>query len=138
MEQMVFLDQTEQFRTALLGRLRSDCEYFLGAGGRNPHCLWALDVSEQIDTMKALYNSFADDEKPDWISMSDIETYEQKMLKDEGIRTQFYDDQIAKGFHVIVDGAIVTSVEVMNDGEIRTILYNEGKDEPIDIVSYNR
>ena len=33
--------------------------------------------------MKALYNSFPDDKKPEWISLEDINNYEDAMTNDE-------------------------------------------------------
>ena len=69
----------KEFNYMLLDRLRDDCEYFLGNGNGSVKHLWAGDIDEQIDKMKELYNSFADDEKPEWITMKDINNYEKKM-----------------------------------------------------------
>ena len=63
----------------MLSRLQQDCEYFLGYGNRNDKNLWAGSAREQIDRMKEIYNSFPDEKKPEWISMEDIENYEQEM-----------------------------------------------------------
>ena len=63
----------------LLARLKQDCEYFLGNGNGSERHLWAGNIDEQIDKMKELYNSFADEEKPEWITMKDIDNYEKKM-----------------------------------------------------------
>lgn len=68
-----------EYNYMLLDRLKQDCEYFLGNGNGNVKHLWAGDIDEQIDKMKELYNSFADDEKPEWITMKDINNYEKKM-----------------------------------------------------------
>lgn len=69
-----------EYRYMLLDRLKQDCEYFLGNGNGNAeHSLWAKDIDEQIDKMKELYNSFADDQKPEWITMEDINNYEKEM-----------------------------------------------------------
>lgn len=68
-----------EFNYMLLDRLRNDCEYFLGYGnGYEPH-LWTGNIDSQIAKMKELYNSFADDKKPEWITMDDINNYEKKM-----------------------------------------------------------
>lgn len=69
----------KEFNYMLLDRLKQDCEYFLGNGNGNADTLWAKDIDEQIAKMKELYNSFADDEKPEWITMKDINNYEKKM-----------------------------------------------------------
>lgn len=69
-----------EYRYMLLDRLKQDCEYFLGNGNGNAeHSLWAKDINEQIAKMKELYNSFTDDQKPEWITMEDIDNYEKKM-----------------------------------------------------------
>lgn len=69
----------KEFNYMLLDRLKQDCEYFLGNGNGNVDTLWAKDIDEQIAKMKELYNSFTDDEKPEWITIEDINNYEKKM-----------------------------------------------------------
>lgn len=68
-----------EYKYMLLDRLKQDCEYFLGNGNGNADTLWAKDIDEQIAKMKELYNSFTDDQKPEWITMEDIDNYEKKM-----------------------------------------------------------
>lgn len=65
------------FEYQLLDRLRSDCEYFLGAGGRHEKCLWAGTVSEQISKMRELYSLLP--EKPEWLTEEKIDSYAQQM-----------------------------------------------------------
>lgn len=77
------LQHDEKFRYQLLDRMRSDCDYFLGNGNRLDKFLWAGNVESQIAYMKALYNSFSDDKKPEWISLEDINNYEDAMTNDE-------------------------------------------------------
>lgn len=77
------LQNDETFRYQLLGRMQTDCNYFLGNGNRLDKFLWAGSVEEQIAYMKALYNSFPDDKKPEWISLEDINNYENEMTNDE-------------------------------------------------------
>lgn len=67
----------------LLARLKSDCDYFLGYGYRNPNNLWAKDVSEQIEKMKEVYEILP--LKPNWLSMSDISNYEKLMINTNAI-----------------------------------------------------
>lgn len=76
------LKKDDEFRYQLLGRLKSDCDYYLGNGNRNDKHLWAGNVKDQIQTMKDLYNSFSDDMKLDWISLEDIDNYEKEMSSD--------------------------------------------------------
>lgn len=70
----------EKFNYQLLDRLRTDCEYYLGNGNRCKKYLWSQNEQEQINKMKELYNSFADDKKPEWLTMEQILTYEQLMI----------------------------------------------------------
>ena len=65
----------EEYR--LLGRLKADCDYFLGAGGRAEKHLWAGNVREQIAKMRELYAALP--EKPEWITQEDISRYAQRM-----------------------------------------------------------
>lgn len=67
------------FRYQLLGRLQSDCEYFLNYGNRNTNRLWAGNVKLQIKLMTELYNSFQEKEKPQWITLDRIIAYGKEM-----------------------------------------------------------
>lgn len=68
-----------EFKYRLLSRLQQDCKYFLGNGNGTEKHLWAGNVDGQIKMMKDLYNSFSDNQKPEWISMEEIEGYEKEM-----------------------------------------------------------
>lgn len=82
------LQDDESFRYRLLGRLQQDCKYYLGYGNRLNKYLWAGSVEEQIETMIALYDSFDEDKKPEWITMEEIERYREEML--EGVEGVIY------------------------------------------------
>ena len=73
------LNNDNKFKYMLLGRLLRDCKYFID----NPSIkhLWAGNISEQIETMKALYNSFDITDKPTWINLLIIDTYNNRMIK---------------------------------------------------------
>ena len=73
----------KKYNYMLLSRLKSDCDYFLGHGLRNEKYLWAGSVDRQIAKMRELYNSFADDEKPEWLTAEQIDEYERKMKSNE-------------------------------------------------------
>lgn len=73
-----WIKREPRFRYMLLDRLRQDCDYYLRIGG-SANCLWADDEQDQIDAMKALWNSFPDEDKPEWLTMEQIEEYAQKM-----------------------------------------------------------
>ena len=63
---------------ALLDRLRSDCEYYLGYGKRNANCLWARNEQEQINKMRELYDLLP--EKPEWLTREQIDEYAAKII----------------------------------------------------------
>ena len=62
---------------ALLDRLRADCDYFLGAGGRSEKHLWAGNVHAQIKKMRELYDALP--EKPEWLTAEAIDRYAAQM-----------------------------------------------------------
>lgn len=99
------LKKDDEFRYQLLGRLKSDCDYYLGNGNRKDKSLWAGNVKDQIQTMKDLYSSFSDDMKPDWISMEDIDNYEKEMTNDLGeadehdLSKDLYGDEANRRIH---------------------------------------
>lgn len=68
----------DAFNYQLLSRLQQDCEYYLHFGARSKKHLWAQDETEQIQKMKELYAALP--EKPEWITLADIENYEAAML----------------------------------------------------------
>ena len=70
----------DRFRYMLLDRMRSDGDYFLGNGQIYGNHLWAENVTDQIGYMKALWNSFPEDGKPEWLTMEQILNYEKEML----------------------------------------------------------
>lgn len=65
----------------MLDRLRSDCEYFLGYGYGYEGHLYYKSVEKHCDEMEKLYSSFADEDKPEWLTMEQIKEYREKMLK---------------------------------------------------------
>lgn len=69
-----------KFNYMLLNRMQNDCDYYLGNGGRNAkHSLWAQDEQAQIDKMRELWDGFADNAKPEWLSMEQINEYAAQM-----------------------------------------------------------
>ena len=61
----------------LLDRLRADCDYFLGAGGRSEKHLWAGSVYAQVKKMRGLYDALP--EKPEWLTAEAIDRYAAQM-----------------------------------------------------------
>ena len=70
-----FVDHSGDY--VLLDRLRADCEYFLGAGGRSEKHLWAGNVHAQIKKMRELYDALP--EKPEWLTAEAIDRYAAQM-----------------------------------------------------------
>lgn len=86
----VFASDDQGFAYKMLNRLQSDCKYILGALKDNSpdgkvslesinKFLWFNDIDKQIAFMKGIYDRL--DEKPEWISLEDINNYE-KALKE--------------------------------------------------------
>lgn len=73
-------NRAEEYNYMMLGRLQSDCDYYLGYGNRYTNHLYYKDEQEHINEMKKLYNSFDDDKKPEWLTMKQIEEYEKEMV----------------------------------------------------------
>ena len=70
-----FVDHSGDY--VLLDRLRADCDYFLGAGGRSEKHLWAGNVHAQIKKMQELYDALT--EKPEWLTTEAIDRYAAQM-----------------------------------------------------------
>lgn len=77
------LDHDDKFCYQLLSRMKYDCEYYLGNGQRAPKHLWAGNVKDHIKIMKALWESFPQKGKPEWLSWEQIEKYEADMEENQ-------------------------------------------------------
>lgn len=67
-------------RYMMLSRLKSDCDYVLGNGGKGAvRYLRNGNISDHISEMKEYWNSFEENEKPEWLSLDEIEDYDRKM-----------------------------------------------------------
>ena len=65
----------------MLSRLQMDCNYFLGNGNGYEGHLYYKSVEEHCDEMEKLWNSFSNEDKPEWLTMEQIKEYREKMLK---------------------------------------------------------
>lgn len=70
--------RSQKFYYQFLDRLRSDCEYYLGAGNLNKNNLWTKDEEDQINLMRKVLSVL--NEKPEWLTEEDIDDYEFEML----------------------------------------------------------
>lgn len=79
-----------KFRYMLLGRMKSDCDYYIYTT-HSPKCLWAGNEEAQIKDMISLYLSLA--KKPGWLTVKEMDAYSVKMtgrhLKKYGVKTRF-------------------------------------------------
>ena len=73
------LKSEPRFRYMLLSRLEMDCEYYLGYGNRNERKLWGGNVRDHIWYVKELWHNFPEGEKPQWLSLEQIEEYGKQM-----------------------------------------------------------
>lgn len=74
------LKSEPKYRYMLLDRLRQDCVYYLRSEvGGNPENLCTGNVEQQIEEMKAIWNSFPDEDKPEWLTWEEILEFEKKM-----------------------------------------------------------
>lgn len=67
-----------KFRYMMLDRMRQDCDYSLNQCNGSARVLWSGDKQAQIDNMKALWNTFSEKDKPEWLTWEDILEYARK------------------------------------------------------------
>lgn len=71
--------KADQFDYMMLGRLKQDCEYFLGNGNGHEKHLWADNIQDHIKEMEKLHNAVKF--KPDYLTKEDIQEYKDNMCK---------------------------------------------------------
>lgn len=64
-----------KFKYQLLSRLKTDVKYYFGYGNRCEKHLWTGNISEQLDAMQYILDSFEDTDKPEWLTDSDMAKY---------------------------------------------------------------
>lgn len=65
----------------MLSKLQADCNYFLGNGNGYEGHLYYKSVEKHCAEMEKLYNSFADYDKPEWLTLDQIHEYKTNMLE---------------------------------------------------------
>lgn len=131
-----------EYNYMLLDRLRSDCEYFLGYGNGSERHLWAGNIDEQIAKMKELYNSFTDDQKPEWITMDDINNYEKEMKELKANKEKKTESTPEKRIskYKESDGSVLRGGwKEISDKEAEELAKQASIDDPTDVyyVEYN-
>ena len=74
-------ENPRKFDYMMLDRLKSDCDYFLGNGDGFLGHLYYKNIDRHIEEMEKIYESFSNEEKPEWINLEDIKNYKEKMTK---------------------------------------------------------
>ena len=77
-----YIENPYRFQYMMLARMKSDCDYYLGYGNRNPAHLSCDDVAGHIAAMKQRWNALPDDAKPEWLTWEQILKYEEEMSKE--------------------------------------------------------
>ena len=72
------------FKYSMLSRMKSDCDYYLGYGGRAKENLWAGNEIDQINYMQEVYSQLK--KKPQWLSKGDLRKYKCEILSNYKIR----------------------------------------------------
>lgn len=69
-------DKEYEFSRMLLDRMRTDCDYFLGNGDGKS----IRNIPEFVKRMRDTHNSLPEGEKPEWLTMDQIDLYEIRMI----------------------------------------------------------
>ena len=105
----------------LLDRLRADCDYFLGAGGRSEKHLWAGSVYAQIKKMRELYDALP--EKPEWLTTEAIDRYAAQMAAPYQVAAYHH---IENGFDDKLDYQTLEEAEAAAQGYVAGTMESDG------------
>ena len=105
----------------LLDRLRADCDYFLGAGGRSEKHLWAGNVHAQIKKMRELYDALP--EKPEWLTAEAIDRYAAQMAAPYQVAAYHH---IENGFDDKLDYQTLEEAEAAAQGYVAGTMESDG------------
>jgi hypothetical protein len=75
-----FVRSPREHEYMLLGRLQSDCNYFISHNGKcRRNRLWS-DIETILREMEKILDSFAEDEKPEWLTDADFVKLKKEVL----------------------------------------------------------
>ena len=114
-----FVDHSGDY--VLLDRLRADCDYFLGAGGRSEKHLWAGNVHAQIKKMRELYDALP--EKPEWLTAEAIDRYAAQMAAPYQVAAYHH---IENGFDDKLDYQTLEEAEAAAQGYVAGTMEEDG------------
>ena len=118
-ELSAFVDHSGDY--VLLDRLRADCDYFLGAGGRREKHLWAGNVHAQIKKMQELYDALP--EKPEWLTAEAIDRYAAQMAAPYQVAAYHH---IENGFDDKLDYQTLEEAEAAAQGYVAGTMEEDG------------
>lgn len=104
-----------------MDRLRADCDYFLGAGGRSEKHLWAGSVYTQIKKMRELYDALP--EKPEWLTTEAIDRYAAQMAAPYQVAAYHH---IENGFDDKLDYQTLEEAEAAAQGYVAGTMEEDG------------
>ena len=114
-----FVDHSGDY--VLLDRLRADCDYFLGAGGRSEKHLWAGNVHAQIKKMRELYDALP--EKPEWLTAETIDRYAAQMAAPYQVAAYHH---FENGFDDKLDYQTLEEAEAAAQGYVAGTMESDG------------
>ena len=114
-----FVDHSGDY--VLLDRLRADCDYFLGAGGRSEKHLWAGNVHAQIKKMRELYDALP--EKPEWLTVEAIDRYAAQMAAPYQVAAYHH---FENGFDDKLDYQTLEEAEAAAQGYVAGTMESDG------------
>lgn len=114
-----FVDHSGDY--VLLDRLRADCDYFLGAGGRSEKHLWTGNVHVQIKKMRELYDALP--EKPEWLTAEAIDRYAAQMAAPYQVAAYHH---IENGFDDKLDYQTLEEAEAAAQGYVAGTMEEDG------------
>ena len=114
-----FVDHSGDY--VLLDRLRADCDYFLGAGGRSEKHLWAGNVHAQIKKMRELYDALP--EKPEWLTTEAIDRYAAQMAAPYQVAAYHH---FENGFDDKLDYQTLEEAEAVAQGYVAGTMEEDG------------
>ena len=114
-----FVDHSGDY--VLLDRLRADCDYFLGAGGRSEKHLWAGSVHAQIKKMREMYDALP--EKPEWLTTEAIDRYVAQMAAPYQVAAYHH---FENGFDDKLDYQTLEEAEAAAQGYVAGTMESDG------------
>lgn len=92
------VEQTSANTYRMLGRLKSDCDYYLGNGNRYAGHLYHHNEVLQIKDMIEIWDSIPDDKKPEWLTIDQLEKYSVELTGKtiEEFKKEYMSDDISE------------------------------------------